>query len=79
MNNPDSRTPALRWTPSPLQSPSPTAPPDITRHTESSRAKTRSREKANISLEKLFDKILEEQIDYCFNSAELDEPNNLIP
>ena len=77
MSNPLARLPSLRNIPSPSPSPVPTSPPDITRATESSKAKNKPQEKANLALEKLYEQIIEEQIEYSFISSNADDPKSI--
>ena len=67
LENPNTRTPSLQYTPSPSQSP---APPDITRPTETSKAKSKSQEKANLALEKLFENLILDDQDYSFRASD---------
>ena len=73
LDNPQSRLPSLQNIPSPT----PTRPPDISRPTESSKAKSKIQEQANFALGQLFGQILNDQLEYSFNSVNQDDPKTV--
>ena len=71
MDKPKSRLPSLCAT-----SQSPVPSPDITRPTEASKARNKNQEQANLALEQLYRKILED-IEYSFNASNTDDPKTV--
>ena len=71
MDNPKLRLPSLCAT-----SQSPVPSPDITRPTEASKARNKNQEQANLALEQLYGKILED-IEYSFNASNTDDPKTV--
>ena len=65
LDNPKSRLPSLNVT-----SQSPTPPPDVSRPTEASKAKNKNQEQANLALENLYKKIMENIQEYSFSALD---------
>ena len=55
----------------------PTPPPDVSRPTEASKAKNRNQEQANLALENLYKKIMENIQEYSFSALDQGDPKTV--